>query len=47
MFDLPAPFGPTIAVIPGSKFKVVVDAKDLNPRRVKVFKYTSLSFSLA
>jgi hypothetical protein len=38
--DLPEPLGPTTQVIPGSKRSVVDEAKDLNPRRVKLFKYT-------
>ena len=37
---LPTPLGPTMQVIPGSKFSVVADAKDLNPRNVKDFRYT-------
>src|SRR4051812_29651692 len=36
--DLPDPFGPTTAVIPGSNRRVVDDAKDLNPRRVRLFR---------
>src|SRR5207249_10128002 len=39
-FDLPDPFGPTTQVMPGSNRKVVAEAKDLNPRRVGVFRYT-------
>ena len=39
-FDLPDPFGPTTQVMPGSNRKVVAEAKDLNPRRVRVFRYT-------
>ena len=39
-FDLPEPFGPTTAVIPRSKFRVVDDANDLKPRIVRLFKYT-------
>jgi hypothetical protein len=38
--DLPDPFGPTTHVIPGSKRRVVAEANDLKPRRVKVFRYT-------
>src|ERR671929_1390442 len=38
--DLPEPFGPTTHVMPGSSRSVVDDAKDLNPRRVKVLRYT-------
>jgi hypothetical protein len=30
-FDLPQPFGPTIAVTPSSKVSDTVSAKDLNP----------------
>src|SRR5258705_12165516 len=39
--DLPEPFGPTTQVIPGSKRSVVAEAKDLNPRSVRVFRYTA------
>jgi hypothetical protein len=38
-FDLPEPLGPTTQVIPCSKFKVVEEAKDLNPFRFILFKY--------
>jgi hypothetical protein len=38
--DLPEPLGPTTAVIPGSNFSVVDDAKDLKPRRVRLFRCT-------
>ena len=38
-FDLPEPFGPTTQVMPGSKFRVVDEAKDLNPFRFILFKY--------
>ena len=38
--DLPDPFGPTTAQMPGSNFRVVDDAKDLNPRSVNDFKCT-------
>src|SRR6266851_4738370 len=38
--DLPDPFGPTTQVIPGSKRSDVAEAKDLNPRRVRLFRYT-------
>src|SRR5215470_12197392 len=41
--DLPDPFGPTTQVIPGSKRSVVVEAKDLKPRSVRVFRYTACS----
>jgi len=37
--DLPEPFGPTMQVIPGSKFIVVADANDLKPRSVMLFRY--------
>src|SRR5215472_9553236 len=40
MFDLPDPFGPTTQVIPGSNRSDVAEAKDLNPRRVRLFTYT-------
>src|SRR5258708_24199976 len=43
MFDLPDPLGPTTHVIPGSKRSVVAEAKDLNPRSVRVFRYTACS----
>jgi hypothetical protein len=36
MFDLPDPFGPTIAVIPGEKINSVRLAKLLNPKRLKL-----------
>src|SRR4249919_1011959 len=38
--DLPEPLGPTTAVMPGSKRKVVDDAKDLKPLRVRLFRCT-------
>src|SRR6266852_3518775 len=38
--DLPDPLGPTMQVIPGSKRRVVAEANDLKPRRVRVFRYT-------
>src|ERR687891_1569923 len=38
--DLPDPFGPTMQVMPGSSCSVVADAKDLNPLRVRLFRYT-------
>jgi hypothetical protein len=34
MLDLPQPFGPTIAVIPGRIRTSVRSAKDLKPKRV-------------
>ena len=36
--DLPEPFGPTTAQMPGSNFIVVADAKDLNPLSVSDFR---------
>src|SRR5205823_10800331 len=42
-FDLPEPFGPTTQVMPGSRFSVVAEAKDLNPRRVRLLRYTGRS----
>jgi hypothetical protein len=41
-FDLPEPFGPTTQVIPCSKFRVVDEAKDLNPFRFMLFRYIAL-----
>src|SRR3954451_21365420 len=38
--DFTDPFGPTTQVIPGSKFSVVAEAKDLKPLRVRLFRYT-------
>ena len=43
--DLPEPLGPTTTQMPGSNFRVVADAKDLNPRRVNDFKYTSVTLA--
>src|ERR1700734_2833728 len=40
MLDLPDPFGPTTQVIPGSKRSDVAEANDLNPRKVRDFRYT-------
>src|ERR1700677_2844265 len=37
--DLPDPFGPTTQVIPGSSRSDVAEAKDLKPRRVRLFRY--------
>src|SRR5690242_13428018 len=39
---LPDPFGPTTAVMPGSKRSVVADAKDLKPRSVNDLRCTEL-----
>src|SRR6201996_6527687 len=38
--DLPEPLGPTTQVIPGSRRRVVAEANDLKPRRVRDFRYT-------
>src|SRR5664279_194210 len=38
--DLPEPLGPTTQVMPGSSCKVVAEANDLNPRSVRVLRYT-------
>src|SRR3954452_19787936 len=38
--DLPEPLGPTTAVIPGSKRRVVAEAKDLKPFSVRLFRCT-------
>src|SRR5687768_13024705 len=43
--DLPEPFGPTTQVIPGSSRSVVAEAKDLNPRMVRVLRCTDLNSS--
>src|SRR5271166_144022 len=40
-FDLPEPLGPTTAVMPGSKRRVVGDAKDLKPFSVRLLRYTT------
>src|SRR6187455_3044582 len=37
--DLPEPLGPTMQVMPGSSCSVVEEAKDLNPLRVRLFRY--------
>src|SRR5690349_9344827 len=37
--DLPDPLGPTTQVMPGSKLRVVADAKDLKPRKVRLLRY--------
>src|SRR6266566_3744153 len=46
MLDLPDPFGPTTQVMPGSRRSVVAEAKDLKPRRVRLFRYTCSPSSL-
>ena len=42
--DLPDPFGPTTQVMPGSKFRLVAEAKDLKPLSVILFKYTRRTY---
>src|SRR6478672_3705187 len=42
--DLPEPLGPTMHVMPGSSCSVVEDAKDLNPLRVRLFRYNAGSY---
>src|SRR3954447_10990848 len=37
--DLPEPLGPTMQVMPGSSCNDVDEAKDLNPLRVRLFRY--------
>ena len=44
--DFPEPLGPTTQVIPGSKRRVVAEAKDLKPLRVILFKYTWVNLSV-
>jgi hypothetical protein len=39
--DLPEPLGPTTQVMPGSKRRVVDEAKDLKPFSVRLLRYTS------
>src|ERR1051325_250795 len=39
--DLPEPLGPTMQVMPGSSCSVVDEAKDLNPLRVRLFRYNA------
>ncbi len=39
--DLPLPLGPTTTVMPGSRSRFVVSAKDLKPFRVRVFRNTT------
>ena len=36
-----------MAVIPGSNSRVVADAKDLNPRSVRLFRYTAHTLTIA
>jgi hypothetical protein len=40
ILDLPDPLGPTTAVMPGSRRRVVDEAKDLNPFIVNVLRCT-------
>ncbi len=37
--DLPQPLGPTMAVTPGWKFRLVLSANDLKPKTVKFLRY--------
>jgi hypothetical protein len=39
MLLFPLPLGPTITVTPGSKKRVVLFAKDLNPFKVRDLRY--------
>src|SRR5439155_9420063 len=39
MFDVPQPFGPTIAVTPGKNSSVVFSANDLKPMSCRLFRY--------
>jgi hypothetical protein len=38
--DFPEPLGPTTAVIPGSRRRVVAEAKDLKPLSVRLDRCT-------
>src|SRR5215211_4757470 len=40
--DLPEPFGPTTQVMPGSKRRIVGEAKDLKPFSVRLLRYTTI-----
>src|SRR5690554_581473 len=42
--DLPEPLGPTTQVMPGSRCRVVAEAKDLNPRSVSVLRCTTAPY---
>src|SRR5215203_7319602 len=42
--DLPEPLGPTTHVMPGSSCRVVEDANDLNPRKVRLLRYNAGSY---
>ena len=37
--DFPEPLGPTMQVMPGSKLRVVAEAKDLKPLRISCLRY--------
>src|SRR6476646_244830 len=45
--DLPEPLGPTMQVMPGSSWSVVDEAKDLKPRRVRLFRYNVAPSSMS
>src|ERR1700709_183442 len=45
--DLPEPLGPTTQVIPGSKRRVVGDAKDLKPFSVRLLRCTTCHITAA
>ena len=45
IFDFPQPLGPTMAVIPGSKFSDVLSANDLNPTVLRFFRYMRPPFA--
>ena len=44
--DLPEPLGPTMQVMPGSSCSVVEEAKDLNPFRVRLFRYNAVLLTI-
>ena len=44
--DLPEPFGPTTAQMPGSNFRFVADAKDLKPLSVSDLRCIRTSLAL-
>src|ERR1700736_4965850 len=46
MLDLPEPLGPTTQVMPGSRRSEVAEAKDLKPRKVRLFRYKRRPSSL-
>src|SRR5690606_29226492 len=41
--DFPEPLGPTMQVMPGSSWRVVAEANDLNPRSVRLLRYTCVA----